>query len=110
MEGVVSPVVGKRTLAAAPLLAGVRLVPRVRPFQRSHPTPQGLRVLAELACGKFSIRFSGPPLGSHYGNPRRRRPAVLVSHVFPRSATHVRRHRIDCHITSIDASTLVSAP
>ena len=65
------------TSVAVPLPARVRFFPRVGPSQPSHATPKGLSVLAELACGKFSIRLSGPPLGAHYGSSRQRRLSVL---------------------------------
>jgi len=55
-----------------PLPARVRFSPRVGPSQRSHATPKGLSVLAELA-----IRFSGPPFGAHYASSRHRRLSVL---------------------------------
>jgi len=81
-------------LTAVPLLAclsrhsaerdgGSTLVPLRRAVSAVARYAQGLSVLARPACGRPGIRFPDPPQGACYGNSRQRRPAVLVSHVFP---------------------------
>ncbi len=62
-------------------------------------------MLAELACGQFSIRFSGPPFGAHYGSSRHGRLSVPMT--ICSLTVHLRAPLARC--TAVTCCTTVTA-